>query len=108
MMGKLHHRDPTVFGNLRDHLAALHDDAMEEESQVSAELARIEKRFLEGELLTLSGSRKGQPLTRQERRLLWDRMQSLCWQQARLLDTQSRLYRLADGWRPELDRVRGE
>ena len=59
-------------------------------------LRAIERRFLQDYLVVQSGPSKG--LTRAGRRLLWGRIESLLWRQVRLLDEQSRIYRMATGW----------
>ncbi len=61
-------------------------------------LRAIERRFLQDDLVVQSGPSKGKPLTRAGRRLLWGRIESLLWRQVRLLDEQSRIYRMATGW----------
>lgn len=81
-----------------DRLAAKHNALLEEEQWVSKSLGELERRFVEGDLVVQSGARKGKPLTRAGRLMLWDRIQSLLWRQLRLLDEQKRLYRMATGW----------
>jgi hypothetical protein len=99
-----------VIAFVRDHdddhyeqLAERYNQSLEEDRRISDQLHRIEQRFIEGELVVLSGPRKGQPLTRKGRALLWQHIQSLMWRQAWLLDEQSRLYGLVTGWRGEVE-----
>jgi hypothetical protein len=99
-MGELCVLDRTPNDEVYDQLSAQLDRAIAAEERISAEIARIRKRFLANDLRVTSGPREGQPLTRHGRVLLWDRLESLLWRRTQLLEEQSRLYMMATRWRP--------
>ena len=81
-----------------DRLVADYDALLEEDERGRKRIRKIERRFVEDDFTVQSGPRKGKPLTRQGRELLWGRLETLHWRWAWRYDELRRLRRIITGW----------